>query len=245
MSLRLPLNKAPFHKRIHFHDILTKSTTKLREVENAQRTVHKYGISLKFDYQNVKPLCYKTSQSRLKALPFHLKPDINKRNDEFKNLYANEFNIPPPSQESSAAIQCFVEDFDIALKRRRLNVNFHEANFLSQRQAILNAYKQRQIELANIDDEEPPRWFQRGIDRLERSLGEIKVKLSRIGMRSTRTEYTQERTMGLQVSSIPSSNVNDPDEGLPTITCVEDDIEHLTREQCVKISYWIWHILSS
>ncbi|EPY52307.1 hypothetical protein SPOG_01635 [Schizosaccharomyces cryophilus OY26] len=174
-----------------------------------------------------------------------------------ENIYANDFNISPPQNETSLDVNRFLKEFEFAVKSSQLQ---NEVDMIHRIQVIQNVANQlRRAEEAAED--QPPRWFQNWLtdenafpsrmetkfdrmetrfdrmetrfDRMETRFNGMETRFNGMDMRNRKTENIQLRSMGFPINIVPFLNGTQPDDDLPEIRSVED-IDGLTRDQCAR-----------
>ncbi|WBW75593.1 DUF1773 family protein [Schizosaccharomyces osmophilus] len=166
--------------------------------------------------------------------------------EEIAELFANDYNIPPPAQENSAEVNRFLGAFAIEMEnkdgRMEIQTPEYKRNELEKFHRICNFARQlneREEQAPN----QPPHWFQSWlndpnamtakVDRLEGRLDRLEMKFDRLEMNFSRSQNIQRRSMGCSANIIPFLHGDQPDDDLPGITSVED-IDRLTRDQCTR-----------
>ncbi|EPY50117.1 hypothetical protein SPOG_03585 [Schizosaccharomyces cryophilus OY26] len=164
-------------------------------------------------------------------------------------VFVNEFNIPPPTTETSEDVMRFLKDFEIAAKGRNIenegrNIE-NEVNVRLQKQQILNVASQFRQRERTLEDT-PPRWFQMWVNdengfsglfnrigRMETRMDRMETKMDRMEARIDRIANVQRRSLGFPIDVVPFLNGEEPTEKLPQIRSVED-IDLLTKDQCTS-----------
>ncbi|EPY53068.1 hypothetical protein SPOG_03615 [Schizosaccharomyces cryophilus OY26] len=149
-----------------------------------------------------------------------------------ENIYANDFNISPPQNET------FLD-----VNRSQLQ---NEVDMIHRIQVIQNVANQlRRAEEAAED--QPPRWFQNWLtdenafpsrmetrfNRMEARFDRMETRFNGMDVRNRKTENIQLRSMGFPINIVPFLSGTQPDDDLPEIRSVED-IDGLTRDQCAR-----------
>ncbi|EPY51574.1 hypothetical protein SPOG_05058 [Schizosaccharomyces cryophilus OY26] len=143
-------------------------------------------------------------------------------------VFVNEFNIPPPTTETSEDVMRFLKDFEIATKGRSIE---NEVNVRLQMQQILNVASQFRQRERTLEDT-PPRWFQMWVND-ENGFSGLFNRIGRMEARIDRIANVQRRSLGFPIDVVPFLNGEEPTEKLPQIRSVED-IDLLTKDQCTS-----------